>query len=367
MTSNGVLAWTREVCVCQRKDLSRELVASASAVLPEDRLIGMPFPKTIAALHASPLIAVSNSVGEVLAKNGVRVHTLGIDHVSGGIYYFAEGGDSPPKRVQGDLYAAIRHSLVGDLDSSELDRFLDGIMDRMLALFSDGALSEHAVELAALLPPICEASEELEDLDTIEASLSAADDGDDHAAAKVLETSIVDPSRPAESVRFSSPWGTVDLEVQDALVLELMDGDEGKAKFFVLPKRERWLLSPQTETPVPTEAPAASLEAERVASEKAAAEKAAAEKAAAEKAAAEKAAAEKAAAEKAAAEKAAAEKAAAERAAAAKAAAEKAAAERAAAEKAAAEKAAAEKAAAEKAAAEKAAAEKAAAEKAAAE
>ncbi len=366
LACDGVLAWSHEATVCLRSDLTGPVLAKIEGVLPEDQIDAGEHPLAARAAAGAAVLAVTPGVFERLAAEGVRLHTVGFDRVSGGFYYLAKGGAAPEQKVQGDLFAAVRHALAGSEAADDLERCLDGLVDRLLSQLSSGALSERAVELAATLPPVRTKLEprvdaaELEQKLRAQAQVSAAVAVDGKAAAAALSTAA---ERGQTTVRIA-PWGRFERVSQPTLAVELNEGDEGKGRFFVLPERARWLLAFEVG---PSAADAEKAAAEKAAAEKAAAEKAAAEKAAAEKAAAQKAAAEKAAAEKAAAEKAAAEKAAAQKAAAEKAAAEKAAAEKAAAQKAAAEKAAAEKAAAEKAAAEKAAAEKAAAEKAAAE
>ncbi len=359
LACDGVLAWSHEATVCLRSDLTGPVLAKIEGVLPEDQIDAGEHPLAARAAAGAAVLAVTPGVFERLAAEGVRLHTVGFDRVSGGFYYLAKGGAAPEQKVQGDLFAAVRHALAGSEAADDLERCLDGLVDRLLSQLSSGALSERAVELAATLPPVRTKLEprvdaaELEQKLRAQAQVSAAVAVDGKAAAAALSTAA---ERGQTTVRIA-PWGRFERVSQPTLAVELNEGDEGKGRFFVLPERARWLLA--------FEVGPSAADAEKAAAEKAAAEKAAAEKAAAEKAAAEKAAAQKAAAEKAAAEKAAAEKAAAEKAAAEKAAAEKAAAEKAAAQKAATEKAAAEKAAAEKAAAEKAAAEKAAAQKAA--
>jgi chemotaxis protein histidine kinase CheA len=370
----GLVQWTREVGVCLRGDLRSDVLARIEGVLPEVQIDEAEHPHAKRAASQAPVLAVTPAISDRLLEAGVRVHTIGFDRVSGGFYYLAMGGPTPELRVQGDLFAAVRHALVGKESASDLERCLDGLIDRLLAHFTTDALSEHAVELAAALPPLRTRTEPRVDTAQLEASI-VAHLGNARSAlppADGLQDRFIAAAAQGEKALRLDPWGRFERVVQPTLAVELTEGTEGKGRFFVLPDRARWLwVGPAAEVPaehvVGEVAARKRAAAEKAAAEKAAAEKAARERAAAEKAAAEKAAREKAAAEKAAAEKAAREKAAAEKAAAEKTAAEKAAAEKAAAEKAAAEKAAREKAAAEKAAAEKAAAEKAAREKAAAE
>jgi hypothetical protein len=351
----GIRTWSREILVVQKADVTEALRKELGVTLPEAHPQAASLANARRAAQASPLVAVESAIAEKLAAKGVRVHTIGSDRITGGFYYFAEGGSRPPVRVQGNLVDMVAPALDASADNAAVEASLDGVIDRALVELSDGVLHEAQIELAAALPALGEdAGEAAVKLQTLEGfvALAANRASKYEERARAVVEALGRVKGGGEGAVVVPLFGDAHRAPQPEIEVEYAEGASGEPRKRKLPARNRWLVAGlQSETMPP---PAVA----KVDDGKAAAERAAAEKAAREKAAAEKAAAEKAAAEKAAAEKAAAEKAAAEKAAAEKAAAEKAAAEKAAAEKAAAEKAAAEKAAAEKAAAEKAAEQK---------
>ena len=340
MAPTGVMEWSHEVSVVARVDVSEQLCQELRLILPEHRVLAIKFPRSHEAAKSAPLLAVSADVSKSLVEHGVRVYTVGFDRISGGFFFFAEGGGKDPVSLQGDLFQAIAPSLEGGDSHGDINACLDGLVDRLLAEKSDGILSEVAVELAAALPRLAPAGAEMPELDAFERFLeeNASKEAEFASQAKdmvrVLGKAALRGTSKVEIPLFQEAVR----DTQPVLALEMAAGSSGKTAFVQLPARERWLVTGAFQKE--------SLAAQDNAAEKKAAE----EKAAAAKRAADKKAAE----EKAAAEKRAAEKKAAE---------EKAAADKKAAEKAAADKKAAEKAAAQKAAAEKAAAEKRASEK----
>jgi hypothetical protein len=369
VAAKGIRTWSREIAIVVKAELSDAVCRELGVVLPERRPEAATLANARRAAQASPLVAAESSIAEALMARGVRVHTIGSDRITGGFYYFAEGGTREAVRVQGNIVEMVAPALNPSADNTVVEACLDGVIDRVLAELTDGVLSEAQIELAAALPALGEsAADAAAKLQTLEGFLTLAakrasryEDG-----ARAVVEALGRAARQGDVAAQVPLFGEAHRVVQPELEIEYAEGKSGIRRALKLPERSRWLVAGLRESMLPPAA-ASRAEEEKAAAQKAAAEKAAAEKASAEKAAAQKAAAEKAAAQKAAAEKAAAEKLAAEKAAAEKAASQKAAAEKAAAQKKTAEKLAAEKAAAAKAAAEKAAAEKAAAEKVAAE
>ncbi|HEY3816317.1 MAG TPA: hypothetical protein VGL81_04050 [Polyangiaceae bacterium] len=370
----GLHTWSREISVAVKGDVGEDVCRDLGVVLPERHPEMARLAHAQRAAQAANLVAVESPVVDPLVAKGVRVHTIGSDRITGGFYYFAKGGAGEPVRVQGNLVEMVASTLAASADNAAVEMALDGVIARVLAELSGGALSEAQIELAATLPalgePDSEAAVKLQTLEGFLVLTMTRASKYEERARSVVEALEQATRRGDRGVNVPL-FGDARRVAQPALEVEYAEGESGARQRLTLRERNRWFVAGlMTETvPPPAVAPVVADEkavAEKAAAAKAVADKAAADKAAAEKAAAEKAAAAKAVADKAAAEKAAAEKAAVE-AAAKKAAAEKAAADKAAAEKAAAEKAAADKAATEKAAAEKVAAEKAAAARAAAE
>jgi hypothetical protein len=390
----GVHTWSRELSVVLKDQLTPELRRELGVLLPEEQGDPELVPRARSAAQACKIVAVERPLSDQLPAKGLRVHTVGFDRVSNGFFYFAAGGGEP-KRVQGELIEIISPSLATGT-REDLEAGLDGLIDRLLAELSDGALTESQLELAEALPPLGPKSAGAGDkLQTLEGwlILSASRSAKFEADAKRLAETLRGATRRETDVVEVPLFGQARRVMQPDLEVEVIEGEAGKRSRLTLPARTRWFVSggptpsmlpaaPKAAAPAarpepsPRQpavraadaAPASSQARANEAAARAAADRAAAEKAAAEKAAAERAAAERAAADqRAAAERAAAERAAAERAAVERAATERAAAERAAAERAAAERAAAERATAERATAERAAAERATAERAAAE
>jgi hypothetical protein len=390
----GVSTWSRELTVVMKQDVTPELRKELGVLLPEDQGDADVVPRARRAAQACKLVAIERALTEKLVAKGVRVHTVGFDRVSNGFFYFASGGAGGQKRVQGELIEIIAPSLVGGSSREDLDARLDGLIDRLLAELSEGAISEAQLELAEALPVLApKGAEEGDKLQTLEGWLILASTraAKFEAEAKKLAEALRGATLRDGDVVPVPLFSEARRVEQPELEVEVIEGDAGNRSRLTLPARTRWFVTgapsssrapgaapavaarpeaaqraPAAARPVSAPAPAQNSagEAARLAAERQAAEKAAADRAAAARSAAEaqRAAAEKAAAERAAAERAASEKAAAERAAADRAAAERAASERAAAERAAAERAAAERAQAERAALEGAQAEKSAAD-----
>jgi len=348
----GIHTWSRELSVVVKEDLTPELQRELGVVLPEQQGDPELVPRARKAAQASKLVAVEQPLSDKLLAKRIRVHTVGFDRVSNGFFYFASGGPGAPKRVQGELIEIISPSLKGDGSREELDARLDGLIDRLIGVLSDGILSEVQLELAEALPVLGPKNDEAGDkLQTLEGwlILSSTRSAKFEADARRLTEALRNATRRETDVVGVPVFGEARRVVQPELEVEIAEGEAGKRGRLTLPARTRWLVtharSPSSPVataaaPAPAVRRAAPAAAQAVAGqpdgERAAAERAAAERATAERAA-ERAAAERAAAERAAAERAAAERAAADRAAAERATAERAAADRAAAQRAMAE------------------------------
>ena len=367
----GIHTWSQEISVVHKADVSEAVSRQLGVMLPERQPDMSRLHNAQRAAQASDLVAVDSSLVDKLVAQGVRVHTIGADRITGGFYYFAKGGAGEAVRLQGNLVEMVAATLPASADNATVEACLDGVIPRVLAELSGGKVSEDQIELAATLPALGEpAADAAVKLQTLEGFLvlavTRASKYEDRARA-VVEALDQRARRGDDEARVPL-FGDARRVVQPALEIEYAEGESGARRRLTLPARSRWFVAGLLSETMPPPAVEPKVVEDTAAAERAAAEKAAAEKVAIDKAAAEKAAAQRAAAERAAAEKAAAEKAAAERAAADKVAAEKLAAEKAAAkvawEKAAAERAALERAAAEEAIVQRAAEEKAAAERA---
>ncbi|WP_394823648.1 hypothetical protein [Pendulispora albinea] len=155
MRPRGIRQWAREITVIRRSALSEAIRKDLGVTLPQEQVPPAKLPLTSRAAGESPFIAIAQNLLQKLVDRGVRVHTVGFDKISGGFYYLAEGGQSPPARVEGDLIEMISPALEAAGENADLDALLEGVIDRILLDVSKGDLGEAAVELAAALPRLC--------------------------------------------------------------------------------------------------------------------------------------------------------------------------------------------------------------------
>jgi hypothetical protein len=292
----GLSAWSREISVASKADVSDALCRDLGVALPEAHPEAAKLGNARRAAQASTLVAVESSLVDRLVAKGVRVHTIGSDRITGGFYYFAKGGKAEPVRVQGNLVDMIAPALTASADNAALEACLDGVIGRILAELSGGSISESPIELAAALPSLGEsASEAAAKLQTLEGYLVLAAmraSKYEERARSVVETLGQAARLGKDSVNVPL-FGDAVRAAQAELEIEYADGESGTRRTLKLPERRRWLVTGFRSETIPPPAVVAKADEEMAAAErKAAAEKAAAEKAAAEKAAAEKAAAE---------------------------------------------------------------------------
>lgn len=156
MVPRGISDWERELSFVPRASMTAELASALKATPPEAQIAPKRFPMARRAVDASPLLALSGNLAQEARDQGVRVHTVGVDCVSGDFYYFEEGGERPPLRVQGNLVEMLAPSLTGSSTNAEIATLLEGLIDCLLVSLSDGVVSELSVELADALPRLSE-------------------------------------------------------------------------------------------------------------------------------------------------------------------------------------------------------------------
>jgi hypothetical protein len=152
MIPAGIMRWERELSFMVRTDMTAELARALHATLPSEQIAAARFPLASRAAEASPLLALGGNLVEAVRQRGARVHTVGVDRVSGGFYYFAEGGSGAPVNVQGSLIDMVAPSLTASSTNADINELLEGLIDRLLATLSEGVVSELEVELADALP-----------------------------------------------------------------------------------------------------------------------------------------------------------------------------------------------------------------------
>ncbi len=175
MAPQGVAAWEREISFVARASMTAAFASALRATLPEEQVAPKRFPTVKKAVDASPLLALAGNLVQDARAQGVRVHTVGIDRVSGDFYYFEEGGPREPSRVQGNLVDVLAPSLDGASTNADIAALLDGLIDRLLQALSGGLVSELAIELVDALPRLSRDGTGLvgTDLEAFEAKASA--------------------------------------------------------------------------------------------------------------------------------------------------------------------------------------------------
>jgi hypothetical protein len=174
MVPRGISDWEREISFVERPVMTAALARALRATLPEEQIAPKRFPTVKRAVESSPLVAVGNHLVQDIRKQGIRVHTVGVDRVSGDFYYFEEGGPREPVHVQGNLVEMLAPALEASSTNADIAELLVGFVDRLLLALSDGAVSELAVELVDALPRVARDGTGLDgtDLDAFEAQAS---------------------------------------------------------------------------------------------------------------------------------------------------------------------------------------------------
>ncbi len=152
MVPQGIAEWERELSLIARAAMTPGLASALRATLPDAQIAPKRFPRVKKAVDTAPLLALSSNLVDDARAQGVRVHTVGVDRVSGDFFYFEEGGQGDPVRVQGNLVEMLAPSLGSSSTNAEIAERLEGLIDRLLLSLSGGVVSELAVELADALP-----------------------------------------------------------------------------------------------------------------------------------------------------------------------------------------------------------------------
>ncbi|HTB74218.1 MAG TPA: hypothetical protein VK762_13290 [Polyangiaceae bacterium] len=174
MVPRGIAQWERELSFVERAGMTQALATALRATLAGDQIAPKRFPTAKKASEASPLLALSGNLVDDARAQGVRVHTVGVDRVSGDFYYFEEGGGRDPLRVQGNLVEMLAPSLGPSSTNAEIAARLDGLIDRLLLSLSKGVVSELAVELADALPRLSRDGTGLVGTDLVSLELEAS-------------------------------------------------------------------------------------------------------------------------------------------------------------------------------------------------
>src|SRR5580698_4603969 len=136
MVPRGIAQWERELSFVARAAMTPGLASALRATRAEEQIAPKRFPVAYKAVELSPLLALSSNLVEDARGQGVRVHTVGVDRVSGDFYYFEEGGGRDPLRVQGNLVEMLSPTIGSSSTNAEIAAGLDGLLDRLLLSLS---------------------------------------------------------------------------------------------------------------------------------------------------------------------------------------------------------------------------------------
>src|ERR1700722_6253442 len=152
LVPRGIAQWERELSFVPRASMTPGLASALRATLADEQVAPKRFPPAEKAVEVSPLLALAGNLVEDVRAQGVRVHTVGVDRVSGDFFYFEEGGGRDPLRVQGTLVETLSPPIGSSSTNAEIAAGLDGLLDRLLRSLSGGVVTELAVALADALP-----------------------------------------------------------------------------------------------------------------------------------------------------------------------------------------------------------------------
>ena len=251
LVPTGIAEWSQELSVIVRADLSEALRTELGVTLPEHRVAKGRHPHAHRAAETMKIVGVSSELVPQLVEKGIRVHTIGYDRVSGGFVYLVEGGKEPPVNIHGDLLEMISPALEGGSSNDDIQRYLDGFIDRLLRHSSKGVIDELAVEVANALPRLSTGASGLAgvDLDAFEAQAAAhAEQGKKHEDGAKKLAAAIDTANGQAAV--SVPlFGEAKSKTQPAM--EILVGGEP----MTLPARTQWVvkgaIQEARETPAP--------------------------------------------------------------------------------------------------------------------
>jgi hypothetical protein len=249
MVPRGIAQWERELSFVRRVVLTPEFATALRATRPADQIAPKRFPLAKRAVDESPLLPIASNLVHDARAQGVRVHTVGVDRVSGDFFYFEEGGELEAVRVQGNLVEMLAPSLAPSSTNAEIATLLDGLIDRLLASLSGGVVSELAVELADALPRLSRDGTGMAgvDLEAFEARAAAfaGRAAQWEAEARRIPAALAQAGRQSQRTAAVALFGEARQDGRPAIDV-LVAG-----KTLKLPERPRWTVTgePRKEEP----------------------------------------------------------------------------------------------------------------------
>ncbi len=241
MVAQGLMGWERELSFLVRADATADLAAALRCTLPHEQIAPKRFAMAARAAMASPILAISSNLVAEARSQGARVYTVGVDRVSAGFYYFAEGGAREPVRVQGNLVEMLAPALTPATTNAEIEALLEGLIERLLLALSEGMISDLDVELADSLPRLSRDGTGLEGTNLEAFDASARQLALQSGPWESLAVKIVDALAVASStslVRVSVPlYGEARREARAALEVQV------GGKTLQLPEQPMWMVT----------------------------------------------------------------------------------------------------------------------------
>jgi hypothetical protein len=239
MMPRGIARWERELSFVKRVDMTAKLGRALHATLPHEQIAPKKLPLSYKATEGSPFLPLQRILVPDAIKEGVRVFTVGVDRVSAGFFVFVEGGAREPVRVQGNLVEMLAPALArtGGTDLSPLQ---EGLIDRLLATFTNGVVSELDVELANALPRMSRDGTGLDgtylEVFEVQARALASRSARWAAPARDLVQILMLAARRREEMAQVPLFGEARLEVFPALEVQIA------GKTVVLRELRRWTV-----------------------------------------------------------------------------------------------------------------------------
>ena len=241
MVPRGIVHWERELSFIARSQMTADLARALRATQPYEQIAPKRFPFASRATEQSPILGICANLVADVRQHGVRVHTVGVDRVSSGFYYFAEGGTRDPVRVQGSLVEMLSPSLTGSSTNAEISSLLEDLIDRLLSSLSEGDVSELSVELADALPRLSRDGTGLAgtDIDAFDGTASVHAERSQRwtSTAGELAEILAAATRRGQTLVTVPLYGESRREVRPALEIQI-DG-----KLLTLPEHAHWTVS----------------------------------------------------------------------------------------------------------------------------
>jgi hypothetical protein len=241
MVPRGIAHWERELSFIALPQMTGDLARVLRATQPYEQIAPKRFPLASRAAERSPMLGLCANLAADARQHGARVHTVGVDRVSSGFYYFAEGGPRDPVRVQGSLVEMLSPSLTGSTTNAEIGSLLETLIDRLLLSLSEGDVSELSVELADALPRLSRDGTGLSgtDIDAFDQMARSHEERSQRwaTAARDLAETLASATRRGQTLVNVPLYGESHQEVHRALEIQI------GGKPLTLPEYAYWTVS----------------------------------------------------------------------------------------------------------------------------